>query len=227
MPIVATREALGRVFHQRCFLLFGALLVFMCVVGFVEPTPLARFFIAVALSLVAVASVAAVGRTTFSFLVTTLVALPAVAMRFLAYATDLASAQVKAYFLYAILFSVTIIYLLRYIFQPRIMTADKLYGAAATYLLLGVAWTFVYASVQHFQPHSFLAGGQPATLGLADFYYFSFTTLTGTSYGDIAPALRLARGLTVVEQVTGTLYIAILIARLAGLYPRRGDGPGS
>jgi hypothetical protein len=56
----------------------------------------------------------------------------------------------------------------------------------------------------------------------ADLVYFSFTVLTSTGFGDIVPVLRYARGLCVFEQLTGALFLAILIARLAGIYPPRG-----
>ena len=34
----------------------------------------------------------------------------------------------------------TIVFLLRYVFRPEPMTADKLFGAAAAYLMLGSLW---------------------------------------------------------------------------------------
>ena len=49
--------------------------------------------------------------------------------------------------------------------------------------------------------------------------YFSFTVLSSTGFGDITPVHPVARMLCVLEQVTGVLFIAILIARLAGTYP--------
>jgi hypothetical protein len=51
-----------------------------------------------------------------------------------------------------------------------------------------------------------------------DLLYFSFVTLTTTGYGDIAPVTAHARSLAILEQLAGTFYIAILIARLTGLY---------
>ncbi len=57
----------------------------------------------------------------------------------------------------------------------------------------------------------------------ADLLYFSFTVLTGTGFGDIVPVLRQSRALCVVEHVVGALFLAVLIARLAGLYPPRED----
>jgi uncharacterized membrane protein len=62
---------------------------------------------------------------------------------------------------------------------------------------------------------------QPSTenpLATYDYLYFSFTVVTSTGFGDITPLLRQARSLCVVEQLIGTLFLAILIARLAGVY---------
>ena len=47
------------------------------------------------------------------------------------------------------------------------------------------------------------------------------TLLTSTGFGDITPLTRQARGLCMIEQITGALFVAILIARLAGVYPPR------
>ncbi|HKT92621.1 MAG TPA: hypothetical protein VJS18_10645 [Paraburkholderia sp.] len=37
----------------------------------------------------------------------------------------------------------------------------------------------------------------------------------------MTPLTRPARGMCMVEQITGSLFVAILIARLAGVYPPR------
>ena len=115
--------------------------------------------------------------------------------------------------------------LLRYIFNTEEMTTDKLYGAASVYLLLGVLWAYMYAMLEQVYPGSFANAGAPTTTAnFLDLLYFSFTTFTTTGFGDILPVLRHARMLVILEQVTGVLYVAILIARLAGIYssPRGG-----
>ena len=53
----------------------------------------------------------------------------------------------------------------------------------------------------------------------ADALYFTVTALTTTGFGDIVPVHAVARMLCVIEQVVGVLFIAILIARLAGTLP--------
>src|SRR4029453_15898594 len=52
-----------------------------------------------------------------------------------------------------------------------VLTSDKLYGAAATYLLLGVAWAYLYAILQHLEPGSFALGGAPAEANLRELVY--------------------------------------------------------
>ena len=53
--------------------------------------------------------------------------------------------------------------------------------------------------------------------------YFSYVTLTTLGYGDITPVSSAARNLSVLEAITGQLYLAVLIARLIGLLRFRGD----
>ena len=166
-----------------------------------------------------VATVATVGRTVLSFVIVLLLAVPAVAFQYLGITTGDPEPLAMAWGFGAALYAVTVTYLLRYVFQPDVMTADKLYGAAAAYLMLGVLWSYVYSIVDYVYPRSFSIGGQPAPLPPIDSLYFSFTVLTSTGFGDIVPLARQARAICIVEQLTGALFLAILIARLAGVYP--------
>jgi hypothetical protein len=72
-------------------------------------------------------------------------------------------------------------------------------------------------------PHSFgIGNGDTEKSNL--FYlllYFSFTTLTSVGFGDITPITHQARSLVIIEQLIGVFFVAVLIARLAGLHPPR------
>ena len=65
--------------------------------------------------------------------------------------------------------------------------------------------------------------GHPGRLVFSDALYLSMTVLTSTGFGDISPVTRQARGVCMVEQIGGALFVAILIARLAGVYPPKED----
>src|SRR5262249_56300520 len=100
-----------------------------------------------------------------------------------------------------------------------IMTQDKLFGAAAAYLMIGVFWAYLYAIIGFLYPQSYMIVGQPGQLVYADALYLSITVLTSTGFGDVTPLTRPARGVCMIEQIVGALFVAILIARLAGVYP--------
>jgi hypothetical protein len=219
MTIDATRDALSRLFYQRCFWLFSVLVVLIGAVSFVPASDQGRLILNGVNMFLLVATVAAVGRTKMSFVIAVLLAVPAVAFQYTGLWSDSDIDLAESWIFCAALYLVAITYLLRYVFQPRIMTQDKLFGAAAAYLLIGVFWAYLYAIVGYFYPGSYMILGQPGSLVYADALYLSMTVLTSTGFGDVTPLTRAARGICMVEQITGALYIAILIARLAGVYP--------
>jgi uncharacterized membrane protein len=219
MAIRIAQQLLGRIFTQRCFYLFVVLLAFDAILPFIDPGPHGKFAISFLNCGVLVSAVAAVGRTVLSFIIVSLLAFAALAFFWLSLEHDDAVHLARAWSFAAALDLATIIYLLVYVFQPEVMTVDKLFGAAAAYLMIGSLWATLYALTNLFYPDSFVGLGRTRDSDLADFLYFSYTVLTSTGFGDIVPKTRQARAVCNVEQLTGALYVAILIARLAGVYP--------
>ena len=85
--------------------------------------------------------------------------------------------------------------------------------------MIGSFFATLYALTNFFYPGSFVGLGEASKANLSDFLYFSYTVLTGTGFGDVVPKTGPARAICNLEQLTGALYVAILIARLAGVYP--------
>jgi hypothetical protein len=221
MAIVTARDLLSRIFFQRCFWLFSVLLALIAAVSFVPASDFGRLFLNAINMFLLLATVAAVGRTILSFVIGLLLALPAVLFQYVGLWHDSDLDLTWSWTFSATLYSISIVYLLRYVFQPKVMTEDKLFGAAAAYLLIGVFWAYLYAIIGFLYPHSYLIVGQPGQVVYADALYLSITVLTSTGFGDIVPLTRQARGICMIEQITGALFVAILIARLAGVYPPR------
>jgi hypothetical protein len=219
VPIRLARVTLGRLFFQRCFYLFTTLLILVAVAPLIEPTPKGRLALSAANLLVVVAAVATLGHTLRSFIMALLLAVPALVFQWLALTSKQPAMFVGSWTFGTGLYLATLTYLLRYVFHRDVMTGDKLWGAAAAYLMLGVLWAYFYALVEHFQPLAFAAGGVPTDFDMPEFLYFSFTVLTSTGFGDLSPLSPPARSLCIVEQLVGVLFVSILIARLAGVYP--------
>ncbi len=221
MPIAAARTALSRIFYQRCFWLFAVLLALIGAVSFVPASDHGRLFLNGINMFLLIATIAAVGRTTFSFVIALILAVPAVVFQYIGLWHDSDPDLTWSWIFCAGLYCITIVYLLRYVFRPKIMTQDKLFGAAAAYLLIGVFWAYLYAIIGFFYSPSYMILGKPGRLVYADALYLSITVLTSTGFGDVTPLTRQARGICMVEEITGGLFLATLIARLAGVYPPR------
>jgi hypothetical protein len=114
------------------------------------------------------------------------------------------------------------------VFAAGTITADRIMGAIALYMILGVAWGNAYEIVALVVPNAFTVPPDP-TRGLERWFYFSFVTLTTVGYGDITPVDRAARALAIGEALCGQLFPAIVLARLvtlqAGVPPQTPPGP--
>jgi hypothetical protein len=110
------------------------------------------------------------------------------------------------------------------VWREQEVTTDTILGGVAVYLMLGYVWGVGYSIVELVAPGSFvfnlasvgaLAHAEPVSPPLI---YYSYVTLTTLGYGDVIPATSISSGLAAMEAVTGQLFIAVLIARVVGLY---------
>lgn len=94
---------------------------------------------------------------------------------------------------------------------------NKMVGAVALYMILGLVWSVLYTIVLEVWPDSF-AGIEagPWHENLPSTTYFSFVTLTTLGYGDISPVRPMAEVLVVLEAIAGMFYLAIIVASLVG-----------
>ena len=98
------------------------------------------------------------------------------------------------------------------------ITSNDIVGAICIYMLLGLIWAMLYLFLAEAVPGAF--NGLPQAPWLDNFsaaIYFSFVTITTLGYGDISPAMPLARFLVYMEAIVGVFYMAILVASLIGV----------
>lgn len=108
--------------------------------------------------------------------------------------------------------------ILGYVMKEGKVTRDKIAAAICVYIILGVVWGLFYGLTETLDPGA-LGGGINAGLrNTGSAVYYSFITLTTVGYGDITPVSQVARSLAIVEGLAGQIYLAVMIARLVGLY---------
>lgn len=209
-------KKIAQVLPHRCSYLFLAMLLLLVTLPLLITSNAGRIAAGLINLAILLTAVAAIGRSRASFAAAVLLALPVFGFQVLGLLRDDLSYLLLSWAFSACFYFMTVALLLRYVLLPTVMNTDKLYGAGAIYLMLGIMWMYFYGIIQYFYPGAFSATG--ATLNLYDLLYFSFTVLTTVGFGDIVPVHPVARGMTMMEQIVGVLYVAILIARLSSMY---------
>jgi hypothetical protein len=209
----------------RCSYVLVALLAALFLYPFFIEWSWGRIVMAVLVSGIVIAIAYAVGRSRQLLIAASLfaVALLILQWSYLATGNPLVFAIGVCIFLAFMAFAIAELF--AYLMQRGPVTGDKLHAALAVYILSAFLWAGLYTLLDRLSPGSFLINTQRT--GPPDFYdmlYFSFTTLTSTGYGDLTPATRSAESLAILEQIAGVFYVAVLIARLAGLYPPKTAG---
>lgn len=210
---------LSKILEQRCFFLFLALLSLLIALPFLAETAHGRLLITLVNVIVLLTAVAAVGRSWFSIVIALALVTPALVFRFLAFESNQPGYVALSWSFNAVFYAFVLTDLLHYVLHRDVMTGDKLYGAVSAYILIAVLWANLHGVLQYVYPGAYAFGGTPKALDMSDLIYFSFTALTTAGFGDITPVLIQSRFLTILEMVTGVMYVAILIARLTGVYP--------
>ena len=122
-------------------------------------------------------------------------------------------------------FSVYLILIVfRQIFEAKSIKAQEIYGAISIYLLLGFMFTQIFEIILAVNPAAI--SFDPRNFGenvlqSGDVIYFSFITLATVGYGDVTPAVPVARAVCVVESIIGIMYVAIFIAKFVSIHSGR------
>jgi uncharacterized membrane protein len=104
--------------------------------------------------------------------------------------------------------------ILRRIVTAPTITVRLVLGALAIYLLLGLAYAYLFPLVATISGGPFFS--QTSTPASVDFVYFSYTTLATIGYGDFTAATSLSRMVAVSEGLVGQLFLVSAVALLVG-----------
>ncbi len=119
-------------------------------------------------------------------------------------------------------FFLLIVFILIQVYREGPVTAHRVRGAIAVYLLIGITWSIIYQLIALFIPGAFsfppsMASNPGERECRSALTYFSFVTMTTLGYGDIVPVHPVPRMFVIFEALIGQLYPATLLARLISL----------
>ena len=121
---------------------------------------------------------------------------------------------------------VVIASLLGFILRAKRVDADVLCAGISVYLILGLLWGLAYTFVAQVNPNAFSFSTRPGTAAVDErvhrhlFQFYNSDDCWDTA---ISPPLAdVARMLAMLEAMTGTLFVGVMIARLVSLYSASG-----
>jgi len=114
-----------------------------------------------------------------------------------------------------LLFGCFCIILIRQLLNIKEINLQFILGPILGFLYLGIIGGVLFEFVHFLDASSF-----QLTKGFSgySFYYFSFISITSVGYGDITPITAPAQSLTLVLNIIGQFYLAIVIGVFVGKY---------
>lgn len=100
----------------------------------------------------------------------------------------------------------------RRLIHHRRATRRTLLGAVSAYLLIAMAFNFVFLALDDYGS-LFFGVEEPST----SFMYYSLVTITTLGFGDLSAAEPFGRMLSTVEAVIGQVYLVTFVGMIVGL----------
>ncbi|MBI3797916.1 MAG: two pore domain potassium channel family protein [Deltaproteobacteria bacterium] len=194
--------------------------------------PLTHYSIPAVLLVALLASVSAFSDNRGGSLLVSVLGVVALAFRWATYVSESYVLQFISDSMGVLFFALIAVLILAAVLREHTVTGDTISGALCVYFLMALVWAFLFMLVESAHPGSFqitegkkIAADPNHSLAppLSVFIYFSLVTLSTVGYGDILPLTTPARGLAALEGVIGQFYLAVLVARLVGLYTARSE----
>jgi hypothetical protein len=205
--------------YKDRFLLLIVFLVALIVLGpFIEGFIGLRLFMEVFFSIIFIATIYAVSQKRLHIVIAAILLTPALVAVWTPDIPMNNTLLTIGYLCGLIVLAFAIISILNLIFTEETVTRQTISAAVAVYLLIALMWTFIYRLIENLYPGSFAVAHDGLRSAENVFLYFSLVTITTLGYGDITPIGSQAIALSVLEAITGQIYLVVVVAWFVGLY---------
>jgi hypothetical protein len=111
-----------------------------------------------------------------------------------------------------LLYTIAPISIVRHIAFRQAVDEETMLGAICAYLLIGMAFAFLYFAIGELQGAPFFGSNGDGTIGQD--LFFTFTTLSTTGYGNLVPAGQPGQSLAVAEMILGQLFLITAVGKI-------------
>jgi hypothetical protein len=116
------------------------------------------------------------------------------------------------FFVSCLLYTIAPISIVRHIAFRQAVDEETMLGAICAYLLIGMAFAFLYFAIAQLQTGPFF--GSNGDGSISQDLFFTFTTLSTTGYGNLVPAGQPGQSLAVSEMILGQLFLITAVGKI-------------
>lgn len=221
MPSDLLRERLKPIQSHKTVFLLGFLLAFIVIFPYFEPFRIGDGLLVVIMTCLLVSVVLNVGDHPREVAITLLLLIPAALTswaHFFIVSREIFLIQIVSVIIFLVY---TLGIILRRVMQTRYVTQNEIFSAISVYIMIALAYAFAYQFINLITPGSFNIGSGGSSF--SSFMYFSFTSLATVGFGDISAVSPFARSVTILEMITGVMYLAIFVGVLVNAHYRFRD----
>lgn len=220
--MVEKDNGLKRYLFERRFLILLILCFTSLLVGpFIGDYHRLRYLFDLVVSVIFLSAMFAIIEKMRQLLISVCLAVPMLVAMWAKYLFESRALAVSGEICGVLFFAYAIIHIVKHMLKQEEVTRETIFAALVIYMLAAFMWARIYSLLEILQPGSF---SMPAGHFFGDrlvFLYYSFVTITTLGYGDITPLTDKASALSIIEAISGQIYLVVLVAWLVGMHVSR------
>ena len=208
-------------FEHRFLILLILFFVMLAVGPFIRDYGKLRYIFDLVVSAIFLSAMYAIVERTRHLIIAVCLAVPMLVSVWLKYLLDVKAFAITGEICGILFFAYSIYNIVKYLFKQKEVTKETIYAAVVIYMLMALMWARAYRLLDLIHPGSF---SMPEGHLISDriiYLYYSFVTITTLGYGDISPLTDKASGLSVIEAISGQIYLVVLVSWLVGMHVSR------
>lgn len=107
--------------------------------------------------------------------------------------------------------------LVAYMFEDAWVTKDELFAVGAAFTVLLFAFAYLFLAIQEIWPGSYIGHSEAVNRTFLELLFYSAANLTSVGLSDVVAVGAQARSISILEQLGGVMYVAMVISRLVAL----------
>lgn len=204
--------------EQRFFLLLILFFVMLVVGPFIRDYGKLRYFFDLVVSAIFLSAMYAIVEKTRHLIIAVCLAVPMLLSVWLKYLLDVKAFSITGEICGILFFAYSIYNIVKYLFKQKEVTKETIYAAVVIYMLLAFMWARAYRLLDMIHPGSFSMPEGNVFSDTTVYLYYSFVTITTLGYGDISPLTDKASGLSIMEAISGQIFLVVLVSWLVGMH---------